>query len=233
MHAFKWKRFAIGVVLVVSFVLLYGYLVDQGLARDLLDGDKLKAFIQSFGIWGPVAVISFMTLAIVMSPLPSAPIAVAAGALYGHTWGTLYILLGAELGALIAFAVSRLVGYEVLKKWFGDKLSTGIFGSQRHLTLIVFVSRLIPFVSFDVISYAAGLTQITFLRFALATLMGIIPISFLLAHFGSSLGAADPRQVTITLLLLGLVTVVPFIVRKGLAKKSKQDQSVFRKSAGQ
>ncbi len=48
-----------------------------------------------------------MILAILVSPIPSAPIAVAAGAAYGHTWGRLYVLLGAECGALAAFGLAR------------------------------------------------------------------------------------------------------------------------------
>ncbi len=50
----------------------------------------------------------------------------------------------------------------------------------------VFVSRLLPFVSFDVISYAAGLSKITFWRFGLATFAGIVPASFVLTHLGAA-----------------------------------------------
>jgi membrane protein DedA with SNARE-associated domain len=60
-----------------------------------------------------VAVIVSMTLAIVFSPLPSAPIALASGTVYGHTLGTLYVLIGAEVGALAAFGIARLVGTEL------------------------------------------------------------------------------------------------------------------------
>jgi len=81
---------------------------------------------------------------------------------YGHTWGTIYIVIGAEIGAIIAFTIGRLVGYEILLCWFGDRLSIGILKSQRFLTTIVVVGRLLPFISFDVLSYAAGLTKGSF-----------------------------------------------------------------------
>lgn len=45
------------------------------------------------GLWGPLAVIALMTLAVRVSPIPSAPIALAAGAAYGHGWSALYVLL--------------------------------------------------------------------------------------------------------------------------------------------
>ncbi|WP_242494282.1 hypothetical protein [Loktanella sp. IMCC34160] len=72
-------------------------------ARGLMDGERLDLLIARAGIWGPVLIVTLMTLAVVASPIPSAPIALAAGAAYGHFWGTVQVVIGAELGALIAF----------------------------------------------------------------------------------------------------------------------------------
>ena len=52
-------------------------------------------------------------------------------------------------------------------------LATGWMGSQNALMGIVFVSRLLPFLSFDIVSYGAGLTTLSAWRFALATLAGL------------------------------------------------------------
>ena len=157
--------------------------------------------------------IGLMTLAILVSPIPSAPVAVAAGAAYGHIWGTLYVLLGAEAGALAAFGVARLLGYEALHRWFGERLSAGLLGSQNGLMGIVFVSRLLPFISFDLVSYAAGLTALSFWRFAIATLAGIVPASFLLAHFGSEMATGEVKPIMISVLLLGAVTLLPVALK--------------------
>lgn len=147
-----------------------------------------------------------------MSPLPSAPIAIASGFVYGHGWGTLYILIGAEVGALIAFSIARLLGYEAMHKRFGNQINAGWLGSGKHLMLAICVSRLIPFISFDVVSYVAGLTRISYLQFAMATLIGIIPASFLLAHFGGEMVGSDFNRIATTVLLLGVLTVVPVII---------------------
>jgi uncharacterized membrane protein YdjX (TVP38/TMEM64 family) len=143
----------------------------------------------------------------VFNPIPSAPIALAAGAVFGHGWGTLYIVLGAELGAIIAFGIARFAGYELLRKWFGDRIETGMWGNQNRLTVLVFVSRLLPFISFDLISYGAGLTPIRFWRFALATLLGLIPMSFLLAHFGAELKTTGLAGGILIALGLGVLTL--------------------------
>ena len=85
-------------------------------------------------------------------------------------------------------------------------------GSQSALTAAVFASRLLPFVSFDLVSYAAGLSTLRFWRFALATLAGIAPASFLLAHFGTSATSGEAGVFTwIAALGLGLVTGAPLL----------------------
>lgn len=179
--------------------------------RDLLDGEALKALVARAGIWGPVLIIALMTIAVVASPIPSAPIALAAGAAYGHLWGTILVVVGAEIGALIAFGLARVLGHNALRRMFGTRLDAGLLGSQTALTATVFASRLMPFVSFDMISYAAGLSRLQFWRFALATLAGVIPASFLLAHFGGEAARGDIGGATWAALGFGLVTGLPLL----------------------
>jgi uncharacterized membrane protein YdjX (TVP38/TMEM64 family) len=64
----------------------------------------------------------------------------------------------------------------------------------------VFISRLLPFVSFDLVSYAAGLTRLHAWRFALATLARIVPASFILSHFGGETANSDATRSAIALL---------------------------------
>lgn len=180
-------------------------------ARDLLEPEHLEMLVARAGLWGTVLIVTLMTLAVVASPIPSAPIALAAGAAYGHLWGTVQVVIGAELGALIAFGLARVLGHDALRRVFGDRVDAGLLGSQTALTATVFASRLMPFVSFDMISYAAGLSRLHAWRFALATLAGIIPASFLLAHFGGEAVSGDLGRATWAVLGLGLVTGLPLL----------------------
>ncbi|MBS0336181.1 MAG: TVP38/TMEM64 family protein [Proteobacteria bacterium] len=205
----RWFAAIAAVILVTILVAIYLVLHQTGTLGTLLDSAALHALVERLGPWGPIAIIALMVLSVAISPIPSAPIAMAAGAAYGHLWGTLYVVVGAEIGALTAFGVARLVGQAALYRWFGERLSTGLIGSQNALTGIVFVSRLLPFVSFDLVSYAAGLTLLSPWRFALATLAGIIPMSFLLAHFGTELSSGESDRFMYTALGLGLVTALP------------------------
>ncbi|WP_439328723.1 TVP38/TMEM64 family protein [Aquicoccus porphyridii] len=199
-----------------------------------IDRNTVDAWITSAGPWGPLAVVSLMTVAVVASPIPSAPVALASGAAYGHYAGTVYVALGSEIGALVAFLIARGLGRGPVERLLGDKADYGLLGSQNALTLTVFVSRLLPFVSFDAMSYAAGLSRLHFWRFALATMAGILPASFVLAHFGSAAmeGAfGGPEWIALG---LGLMTGLPLLLlalRRGAASR-KHDPNKNATEAG-
>ncbi len=201
---------AIAALLVAVLAVLF-----LGSATDMLeqlDGDRISGWIEAAGIWGPLLIVGLMTAAIVATPIPSAPIALAAGAAYGHTLGTAYIVAGAGLGALIAFGLARYLGRDVLVRWFGEKVDKGWLGSQNALTFTVFVSRLLPFISFDIVSYAAGLSRLHFWRFGLATLAGIVPASFVLAHFGEEAVSGSSSRAAWAAIGLGALTLIPLLI---------------------
>ena len=203
-----WLR-AAGAVLLLA-LLAGGYLAfvtDPELQR-LLRPETVRAWIAGLGPWGPAALVGSMALAIVFSPVPSAPLALAAGALYGHTWGTVYSVAGAEIGALIAFGLARVLGRPFVARF----LPNHVLGdwerkdqSQWLLAGGVLVARLFPFISFDAVSYLAGLTPLKPFLFAIATLVGMIPMTFLFAHLGGAMTAAEePMRLLNLLALLGL-----------------------------
>ena len=160
-----------------------------------------------------------------MSPIPSAPIALAAGAAYGHLWGAVYVAAGSLSGALIAFGIARFLGREFVEAKLKNSSAAGYldryFKSQNALTATVFATRLMPFLSFDVISYAAGLTPLATWRFAVATVAGIVPASFLLAHFGGELASTDGRGIVLIALVLGLATAIPLSIKFVLPRVRK------------
>ncbi|MEX1073636.1 MAG: VTT domain-containing protein [Burkholderiales bacterium] len=208
----------------LALVAAYWVLRETGVLGTIVDEQRLRRWIEDFGLLGPVAVVALMTLAILLSPIPSAPIAMAAGAAYGHGWGTFYVLLGAEAGALAAFGLARMLGGAALSRWFGKRLP-GLSGSQNALMGIVFASRLLPFISFDLISYAAGLTVLSLWRFALATLAGIVPASFVLAHLGFEMASGETDRFLYTALALGLITGLPIaavLVRDRMRRRRGQ-----------
>ena len=211
MNAIGIRIVWIGFILLV-LVVLYFHLKNLGVLEKVMDSEQLRIWVVDLGYSGPLLIVFLMALAIVVNPIPSAPIALAAGAAYGHTWGTVYVIFGATLGAVAAFSIARLLGYEIICRLLRREPNLGWVGSQNTLTTAVLISRLIPFLSFDLVSYGAGLTPLKFWRFVLATFLGLVPASFLLAHFGGELSSANLEKALTVVMLLGLMTLLPVLV---------------------
>ena len=193
--------------LIVTGLTIYVVLEQHQWLEVLQDGTRLREFVVSLGALGPLMVIILLTAAIMISPLPSAPIAIASGAAYGHGWGAVYVLLGSLIGASGAFTIARYLGYEAIKPYAERYLPQRYYHSQTRLMLVLLLTRLLPFLSFDVLSYAAGLTPLTWWRFMIATALGIAPASFFLAHVGSEMASTEIYRIAVALLLLVVVSL--------------------------
>lgn len=179
---------------------------EFGLA-DVLNPQRIQELLASAGPLGPLALIGGMATAVVISPLPSLPIDIAAGAVFGPWLGTLYAAIGATLGSMISFGIARFLGREVVERFVGGHISFCRNCSDHLLGRIVFATRLIPFVSFDLISYGAGLTKMSLRSFTLATFFGMLPLTFLYTYSGPLLIEGGVLSLT-----LGAVMVVAFLL---------------------
>lgn len=169
--------------------------------------DQIQKWLSNAGSLAPFIFIATMVLAVVISPIPSLPLDIAAGAFFGSFLGTLYSVAGALGGAVVSFMISRYIGREFIERFLGGHINFCTECSDELLTKIVFFSRLLPIVSFDVISYGAGLTKMSLKKFSLATALGMIPLTFVYNYFGSVLVIG--KGLTI---ILGLVMVILFFL---------------------
>jgi len=205
------KRALLAVLLAVAVIV--GLILPGLLGTDhpVLSEAWVRSRVAGLGMAGPLALIGLMVLAIVASPIPSGPIAVAAGALYGTLWGGAFVVTGAVLGAFAAFGAARYLGFDAVRRSSNPVLKyIAAPRSQFSLMLIVFASRLIPFISFDAVSYAAGITCLSFSRFAFATFLGVVPISFALAAMGTGMAAGGTDWMWIVV-LGGAITLLPVV----------------------
>jgi uncharacterized membrane protein YdjX (TVP38/TMEM64 family) len=210
------KKIALAAVVVLALAAGYWGLWQTGTLFTLTDKQALRDWIDQLGAWGPLAIITLMLAAIVMSPIPNGPIAMAAGAAYGPIWGTVWVVIGAEASALVAFSLARYLGYDAVRRWARARQLLRRLDqhrSQSWLMAVVFVSRLVPFISFDAVSYAAGLTPLAFWRFAIATLAGVVPMAFLFTYFGEALISTESAGAMMLLLVLSGITLIPIAAK--------------------
>lgn len=205
------KRAVVGTVLAVVVIATLVLPSLLGTEHPVMSEAWVRSTVVGLGMAGPLALIGLMVLAIVASPIPSGPIAVAAGALYGTLWGGAFVVTGALLGAFAAFGAARYLGFDAVRRSSNPILKyIAAPRSQFSLMLIVFGSRLIPFISFDAVSYAAGITCLSFGRFALATFLGVVPICFALAAMGAGMTDGGTNWMWIVV-LGGWITLLPVL----------------------
>jgi uncharacterized membrane protein YdjX (TVP38/TMEM64 family) len=146
----------------------------------------VEALIRSWGAWGVLGSIGLM-VAHSFLPFPSEIIALANGMLYGPLWGTVVTWVGAMLGAVAAFGAVRALGQPVLRRLLPPARHAGLVRwSREHGGLTLLVARLIPVIAFNLINYAAALTEITWWTFLWATGLGILPLTIVLAVLGDN-----------------------------------------------
>ncbi len=205
-----WGKIALWtMILVVAYGIISHYDITQ-----YLQPAQFAEYIQSFGVMAPLVFVGIMALAVVVSPIPSLPLDLAAGVAFGPLLGTVYAVVGAEIGAIVSFLIGRTLGREVIARFVKSHVVFCEKCSDHHLVGFVFLSRLLPVFSFDLVSYGAGLTTMSLKAFALATLAGMIPPTFALVYFGSSTMAADWLLIALGLVLVGLFILLPKLIMK-------------------
>jgi uncharacterized membrane protein YdjX (TVP38/TMEM64 family) len=93
------------------------------------------------------------------------------------------------LGATLCFWIARALGRPMVEKLAGGAktLEVSDLFFARYGSRAILISRLLPFVSFDIISYGAGLTPISVWKFLLATGIGQLPATLVYSYLGQNL----------------------------------------------
>ena len=179
---------------------------------ELLHPERITGWLQHAGPWAPLIFMALMATSVVISPIPSLPLDIAAGATFGPMLGTAYAVLGAEIGAIASFLIGRALGRELLTKLLRTNVAFCEQCSDRHLAIFVFLARLVPLFSFDVISYGAGLTNLSLRTFALATFVGMIPPTFALTYAGSRVASGVWLMMVSGLAMVAMMVLLPKLV---------------------
>jgi uncharacterized membrane protein YdjX (TVP38/TMEM64 family) len=151
------------------------------------DVEALRAYILSFGIWAPVISVGLMILQSVIAPIPAFLIVFANGMAFGTVPGWLLSLFGQTLAAAVCFCIARALGRNVVQALIGRfGLESADNWFARWGVIGLFITRLVPGIGFDAVSYAAGLTKMTFRTFILVTLAGSGPQLLLYSFLGQN-----------------------------------------------
>ena len=189
------------------------------------DIESVKAYIQSFGVWAVAASFLLMILQSLAAPIPAFFVTFANAMIWGWKWGALISWSSAMVGAMLCFYISRMYGRTVTEKFVSASALKSVdtffvkYGKNAILT-----ARLLPFVPFDPISYAAGLTGMSFFDFALATGIGQLPATIVYSYAAEK--ASNPSTFVKGLLLMFGIAALIYFIKIIWSEKNKKQKTV-------
>jgi uncharacterized membrane protein YdjX (TVP38/TMEM64 family) len=139
--------------------------------------------IKDLGWIAPILFLLLYTGATVLL-LPTMVLTLAGGALFGPALGIMWNLLGASLGASLAFCISRYYGTDWLAKKRGPKINRLIGSVEKNGWQCVALLRLLPIVPFSFVNYGLGLTDIKFSHYIITTFIFLTPAEIIYTYCG-------------------------------------------------
>lgn len=215
---------SVGLAVTVFFYFDLGrYLSLDGLKANR---DHLLAFTEShYSTAAALFIVAYC--AVVGLSLPGGAImTLAGGFLFGSVLGTLYVNVGATVGATVAFLVARYLLKDWVERKFGSRLGAIHEGFSKNAFSYLLTLRLIPLFPFFLVNMVSGLTRVSVGTYVCATSLGIIPGSFVFAYAGRQLGTINSLKeivspnVLMAFTLLGLLALVPMLYKKFSGKAS-------------
>ena len=189
------------------------------------DFTVVREFVESYGPYAAVVSFMLMILQSIAAPLPAFLITFANANLFGWWQGAILSWSSAMVGAAICFYIARILGRDVAIKLTSRKGLQQVdefflkYGKQSIL-----IARLLPFMSFDIVSYAAGLTGMSFWGFFIATGLGQLPATIVYSYVGGMLTGGAKLLVS-GLLILFALTILIFLMKQIYTEKKNVKKS--------
>ena len=188
------------------------------------DTNAVIEYLRGWGPWAAVVSAILMVLQSVAAPIPAFLITLSNAAIFGWVIGAILSWSSAMAGAALCFYIARGLGRDVVEKLTskGAMASVDVF-FERYGDRAILICRLLPFVSFDFVSYGAGLTNMGFWRFFIATGIGQLPATIVYSYVGGTL-SGGARNLFIGLMCLFALSIVIGIMRRVYNDKHKVEE---------
>ena len=227
----NWKKILLAIILVgIIAIYFLNPTINNSVnkAIDVLKSgniDRVVAYIRSYG--NVAAVVSFllMVLQSIISPIPAFLITFANAMIFGWWKGAILSFTSSMVGAVLCFYIARVFGRDIVVKFTSNSALNEIekyFDKYGSKTILI--CRLLPFVSFDLVSYFAGLTSTTLSSFLIATGIGQLPATIIYSYVGGMLTGGAKLFVTALLLIFALPVLV-MIIKQIFNERNKKNES--------
>lgn len=204
----------LSIVVVGSILLLYLFVpsVNHFLKEAwevLSSGDErqVSQWVEQFSWWGPLIIIFGMIAQMFLLVIPTPLLMVVSVIAYGPWKGGAIVLLAIFCASSVAYAIGAYFGTPLIERLLGKKSEKKVEGFiEDYGFYAVIITRLSPFLSNDAISFVAGILRMGYWRFIGATMIGILPLTALIAYLGE-----DNNRLIIGMVWVSVISLIGFV----------------------
>lgn len=229
----KWIKIGILAVFAAAIIAFFALGGQKYLSLDTIKSNRNALLAATRDHYVLTIVVAFLVYAIaVAGSVPGATIlTLTCGFLFGRWIGSVIVIGAATLGATLAFLAARYLFADWARSKMGDigrRINDGFRDNAFSYMLFL---RLVPAFPFFLVNLAPALTSIPLSTYVLATAIGIIPGSFVIANLGETLGTIDSlsgllsKETLIAFALLGVLALVPIVIKRLRSGKSSPGKS--------
>lgn len=182
---------------------------------------RFTAWVASLGAWGPLAFVAGYSIAPVIFA-PAFLLTIAAGAIFGFVKGVIYVMIGATIGATLAFLTGRYIARQFVEGLLRREPRLQVIDRavERHGFRLVALLRMSPAVPFVLLNYALGLSRVKLVDYVAAS-VGMLPVVAMYVYTGKvagdlatlASGTAQPRgPLYYAMIALGFASTVAVTV---------------------
>lgn len=215
--------------LLLLAVSIVGYFVTQPYHGLLFNVEEMRNFIESFGPWGPLALIILQASQVIIAPIPGPVTGAAAGYAFGVFWGTIYGFIGLAIGSTVAILAAKMYGRPFVEDVLADETMDKFdYLADEHGFLPFFLLFLLPGFPDDAICFLAGLTDIDTKKLILMASFGRVPGLLSLTVFGNSLALGNMKVMILTGVIVILVSAGAWYARETVVKPGEKVRNPVR-----
>ena len=188
--------------------------------------EEIKAWVLGHGAWAAVIyVATFVILPIFFFPVPV--IVLAGGTIFGLFKGSLYTMIGVLINTPIMYFIGRFLLKDFVHRFVNNHMSAKLRSAlestnQKVLSLVLFIIRLSPIFSYNLVNYISGVTEINFLPYILTTIAGVLPGVIVFINIGENVLKVGSKEFFISLSFLLLLVVISAIISKLFLKNEHE-----------
>lgn len=209
----RWPLY-ISITIFVTLVLLYflvpsvnGFFTEAWTVLTGGDEQEIKDWVEQFSWRGPLILILAMVVQMFLLVVPTPLLMVVTVLAYGPFFGTLLILAGILCASSLGYGLGVVLGTPFIDRMLGVKSKEKVEGFiQDYGFWAIFVTRISPFLSNDAVSFVAGILRMGYVRFIAATMLGIFPLTVLIAYLGES-----NDRLKYGLVWIGIISLIGFL----------------------